>query len=298
MILSDAPHHLAATVFYRGRVVNSLHLSLEGNMSRDDVASTMAGEPPSGHLIPTVIIRYYPVYRDFAFLKGIRIVRIATHPDLMGRGIGSYALDKVVKYAKEEGLDWIGSSFGATYELLSFWIKNGFFPIYLSPNRNPVSGEYSVIVIKPLTKTARKFVRKIRILFKKGLLDTLIDPHYSLDVKLAYQLLSEDPWSIDVKPKMDVYKRMKLRSYVFGGLTFSAAYDAIIPIVKNHFLRSIEHRIEVPKKYEYALISRVLQGKSWGSVASNLGMDRLDVMNKFRELIGRMRLRYLEAYEI
>jgi tRNA(Met) C34 N-acetyltransferase TmcA len=97
---------------------------------------------------------------------------------------------------------------------------------------------------------------------------------------------------------MDKAQIRKLKSYILGGLTFGAAYDSIVPIIKNHFLRSLDKRIDIPRKYEYALISRVLQGRSWDRVSRSLGMDKVDVMNRFRELIGRMRLKYIEEDKV
>jgi len=294
MILCDAPHHFAACLLYNNKVVNSLHLSLEGRMTKEDVEATLAGEPPSGHLIPTVMLRYYPVYKEVSDLRGIRIVRIATHPDLMNRGIGSKAIYFVVSKAKEMGMDWVGSSFGVTEELLNFWANNGFFPVHISPNKNPISGEYSVIVIRPLSKKAIQVFRNIRLDFKRGFLDSLIDPHFTLDPKIAYRLLSIDPWTINVYPRLTNTQKARLKEYVWGAINYAGAYDAIVATVKAHFMRSPNKRIEIPRKYEYALISKVLQARSWDTVAANLGMTRGEVMDKFREIIGRMRLAYVE----
>ena len=294
MILCDAPHHSAAAILYEGKVVNSLHLCREGMMTREDIEATLAGEPPSGHLIPTVILRYYPTYRDVSNYRGIRIVRIATHPDLMNRGIGSRALKFIIDRAKELGMDWVGASFGVTEELLSFWGNNGFFPVHISPNKNPVSGEYSIVVIKPLTRRATDLFRQVRFEFKRYLLDSLIDPHFTLDPKVAYKLLSIDPWTINAKPKLTNTQKAKLKEYVIGAVNYAGAYDAIIPVVKCHFMRSPNKRADIPRKYEYMMIAKALQARSWDTVAEMANMEREDAMEKFREIIGRLRLRYVK----
>ena len=295
MILCDAPHHFARCLKYDGHVVNSLHLCYEGGMSEDGVRRTLAGAPPSGHLIPTVLIRYYPLYRDFAYLKGVRIVRIATHPMMMNRGIGSKALDHVVSEAKEMGVDWVGSSFGATEELLNFWIRNKFIPVYLSPIRNHVSGEFSTIVLRPLSSAGREYIKKFRVEFKKLFVESMVDAHFVLDEKLAYILLSADPWSISYSPNLRGNQRERLKEYIYGALHYGGAYDAIREIVKAHFIRSPDKRVPIPKKFEYALISKVLQARSWDKVSHESGIDRMDLIFKFREYIGKMRLKYLEG---
>ena len=293
MILCDAPHHFARCLEYDGHVVNSLHLCYEGAMSEDDVRRTLSGAPPSGHLIPTVLIRYYPLYRDFAFLRGLRIVRIATHPLMMNKGIGSKALEHIVDEVKEMDLDWVGSSFGATERLLNFWIKNKFTPVYLSPIRNHVSGEFSTIVIRPISPGAREYIKRFRMEFKKLFVETLVDSHFVLDERLAYQLLSADPWSISYFPNLRGNQKERLKEYVYGALHYGGAYDAIREIVKAHFIRSIDKRVPIPRKYEYALISKVLQARSWEKVSQESGIDRMDLIFKFREYIGKMRLKYV-----
>jgi N-acetyltransferase 10 len=49
-----------------------------------------------------------------------------------------------------ERLHWIGISFGLTSELLSFWTKLGFSPLYLRQTVNDITGEHSCVVVKEL----------------------------------------------------------------------------------------------------------------------------------------------------
>jgi len=293
MILCDAPHHFARCLMYKNHIVNSLHLAYEGNLIERDVVKTLAGEPPSGHLIPTVLIRYYPVLLDIAKLRGIRIVRIATHPDLMNRGLGSRALRYLENEAKSIKLDWLGASFGATEELLRFWGKNGYFPLYLSPVRNPVSGEFSTIVVKPLTNRARELFHKARVEFKKMFMETLLESHFNLEPKLAYQLLSMDKWTINYSPRLSISQKERLKMYIYGGMAFGGAYDAIREVVKTHFMRSPDKRVHLPRKMEYILVMRVLQARPWERVANYFDMDINEVVNRTREVIGKLRLTYI-----
>ncbi len=293
MMLCDAPHHFARCIMYRDMVVNSLHLSYEGGLSEDAVRRSLAGAPPSGHLIPTVLIRYYPMYKDFSKLRGIRVVRIATHPELMDRGIGSYALKKLISEAKRLGFDWVGASFGATINLLNFWFKNGFVPVYLSPIKNPVSGEFSTIVVNPLNRVARRFVKRFRIEFKKLFVDSMVDTYFVLDEALAYHLLSLDRWSIDYVPELRGNSLERLKEYCMGALHYGGAVDAIREVVKAHFVRSPDKRVSIPRKYEYAIISKVLQARSWEKVSSRYDISKDELIARIREYIGKMRLNYL-----
>ena len=293
MILSDAPHHFMRALTYKGHVINSLHLAYEGEMSEKDVVRTFAGDPPSGHVIPTILLRYYPTLKDVAWMRGIRVVRIATHPDVMRRGIGSRALEYVVREASREGLDWVGASFGATEELLDFWWKNGFTPLYLSPVRNPVSGEFSTVVVRPLTKRARDVVHRARFDFKKLLMETLLECHFNLEPKLAYQLLSMDKWVINYEARLNKSQRERLKMYIYGGMAFGGAFDAIREVVKTHFMRSPDKRVKIPRLWEYVLINRVLQARPWEKVANYFDLDMEELVNRTREMIAKLRLYYV-----
>lgn len=51
---------------------------------------------------------------------------------------------------RAEQLDYIGVSFGLTENLLKFWKKAGFAPIYLRQTTNDLTGEHTAIMIKAL----------------------------------------------------------------------------------------------------------------------------------------------------
>ena len=293
MILSDAPHHFMRALTYKGHVINSLHLAYEGNMTERDVLRTFAGDPPSGHVIPTILLRYYPYLRDIAWMKGIRVVRIATHPDVMRKGIGSRALELLQREANELGMDWLGASFGATEELLEFWWRNGYSPLYLSPVRNPVSGEFSTVVVKPLSRRAKEAVQKARVDFKKLLMETLLECHFNLEPKLAYQLLSMDRWVINYELRLNMSQKERLKMYIYGGMAFGGAFDAIRELVKSHFMRSPDKRVKIPRLWEYVLINRVLQARPWEKVAIHFDLDMEEVVNRTREMIAKLRLYYV-----
>ena len=51
---------------------------------------------------------------------------------------------------KPEQLDYLGVSFGLTRELLRFWKRSGFVPLYASQKPNTLTGESSFVVLKTL----------------------------------------------------------------------------------------------------------------------------------------------------
>jgi hypothetical protein len=58
LILGDAPHHSARAVFSRSnKVLVALQINEEGVMSEELVEQVLKGKPPSGHLVPSCIVK-------------------------------------------------------------------------------------------------------------------------------------------------------------------------------------------------------------------------------------------------
>jgi N-acetyltransferase 10 len=53
---------------------------------------------------------------------------------------------------KAEQLAYMGVSFGLTSDLLRFWKKLGYLPVYLRQTPNELTGEHSMIVLKELNR--------------------------------------------------------------------------------------------------------------------------------------------------
>ena len=195
-LLSDAPAH---RIFVLCRTINKDSKSLpdiycaiqvceEGGISKDVILSnSKRGMKPSGDLIPWIISEHYQD-SEFGRLSGIRIVRIACHPDYQKMGYGSRALQLLSQYyegkfvkindddsdmkddnendnnkkkklkpllskledVKPNFIYYLGTSFGLTKNLFNFWNKNGYKPLYLALASNDITGEHSCIMLKPI----------------------------------------------------------------------------------------------------------------------------------------------------
>ena len=49
-----------------------------------------------------------------------------------------------------EPLHYVGTSFGLTQDLYGFWRKNDYLPVYLRQTPSDVTGEHTVIMLRPL----------------------------------------------------------------------------------------------------------------------------------------------------
>ncbi|MFN4046585.1 MAG: GNAT family N-acetyltransferase, partial [Acidilobaceae archaeon] len=204
-LLADAPHHVirAVRTARGGKIVSAIQIAEEGGLDDETIERLLRGEKMPGNIIPDRLLKHQRI-REMGKMKGWRIVRIATHPLVQDRGIGSKALSFIVGEASEKGLDWVGSGFGVNEQLLKFWVKNGFRAVHLSPDRNPVSGEYTTLVIRGFKESVDKIVNVMSREFKLKLLNSLYDTYRDLEVEVAHIILSQGPESLieDYKPRL------------------------------------------------------------------------------------------------
>lgn len=208
-LMSDAPaHHLFCLlppvnpdVKQLPKVLCVIQVCLEGQISKHSVVKGLStGKKAFGDLIPWNVSQQFQD-NEFPSLSGVRIVRIATHPDYQRMGYGSRALKLLEEYysgkmcsldednlmdnnlqeiqcvedesiglleetisprkslpplflklseRQAEKLDYIGVSYGLTSDLLRFWKKAKFVPVYLCQKSNDITGEHTCIMLKTL----------------------------------------------------------------------------------------------------------------------------------------------------
>ena len=283
-MLLDAPHHTARAVALEdGKIVVSLELAEEGGLDEDFVDEALRGLKLPGNILPDRFLKYWRL-PEFAKLKGWRIVRIATHPAAQDMGLGTEALKMVEAEAAKRGYDWVGVGFGVHGKLLKFWIKNGYIPIHISPERNPVSGEYSVLLIKPLNEKAAELVRYANVEFRRRLIHSLMGPYSDLDPAEARMLLEDWGWGIEPEPELSRNQIDRLVAYAVGPMTFENVSDALYFLTVRYFYSPRERRPSLDEKLELALISKVLQARPWKEAAEAVGLRRGSLMLVLREI--------------
>ncbi|MEM0380889.1 MAG: tRNA(Met) cytidine acetyltransferase TmcA [Desulfurococcaceae archaeon] len=302
-MLADAPHHLIRAVKTKtGKIVCAIQLAIEGGISSELANELLKGGRIPGNIIPDRFLKHLR-YRDFSKTIGWRIVRIATHPSVQGKGIGSWALTKITEEAIANKLDWLAAGFGINEELLNFWLKNNFIPVHISPDRNPVSGEYTVLVIKPLNKELVKYIEKANIEFRLKMIDSLAINYRDLELGVAYQILSSGKPIINCIDK-NIFTPVQLDRlwvYCIGPMTFEAAADIMYRVAKIHWLIPIENRPFNDKLLEYLLIGKALEGKSWEELERELKIP-VKELHKYAHKIACIYFEYLtkikpEEYE-
>jgi len=299
-LLADAPHHSirAVATERNGKIVGAAQVAEEGGLDDDLIEKLLRGEKIAGNIIPDRLLKHLRI-REFGYMKGWRVVRIATHPEVQGRGIGSRLLEELYKESIERGYDWLGSGFGVNEQLLRFWFKNGFQALHLSPDRNPVSGEYTTLVLKPISERAERAVNVGVREFKFKLLKSLYDTYRDLETEIAIMMLDQPPPGIipGYKPVFTPIQADRLWVYNWGPMTYEAANDIIEVLAEAYWMQSPEERPPLEGWARRILVAKVLQGKSWEAVAEELGWNTHRVMVAMKDIVRRLSRHYLGLKE-
>ncbi len=260
-ILSDMPNHLPFIVTVNGKPVCSLHIAVEGNLDEETIEKINEGYKPKGQIIPDLMLKHYWNF-DFPKMVGARVVRIATHPAVMDMGIGSFALYKIVEWAAKNEMDWVGSGFGVSPELLRFWTRNGFIPVHITPQRNEISGEHTVIVLNALKPDVEDTVESLNSEFTRRLIEYLADELSDLETETAILLLHSLRRDFEIPlPEFGKMEKRRMSKYFQGMSLYEYVSDLIRPLVRFYYSRT--DREELEEVEEEILVGKCLQLKHW-----------------------------------
>jgi len=191
----------------------------------------------------------------------VRSVRIAVHPRLRRRGLGTRLIDAVhATYAP----DLFGTLFGATPELLRFRRSAGYELVRVGASRGARTGEPAAVMLRPCSDRAKRLHAALREALARDLplqlelLESggqlLLDP--ALRAALARDL--PEP------PPLDEAARARVvASYAYGPRTYESAAGAI-----TAWVRANAARLGELAPAERALIEARIVGRApWTDVA-------------------------------
>ncbi len=252
-----------------GHILATALVAREGGIAPDLAEGIWLGKRRvRGHLLPQSLSNHLGI-KNAITLRGARILRIAVHPDIQQQGLGLSLLEKITSSVKQQGLDYLGSMFGATTDLLDFWQKSGFQPVRMGLTREASSGTYSTMVIKPLTQSGKVLAREARQRFEDQLLWLLVDGLQCLDSEIVMRLLHE--FTVTKAYELSVSDWQDIESFALG----LRLYESCIAAIKKLALFALCYqplRDRLDKEQRQLLIYKVLQNRSWQETARLQGL--------------------------
>ncbi|WP_370514802.1 tRNA(Met) cytidine acetyltransferase TmcA [Endozoicomonas sp. OPT23] len=279
--LLDGPNIEVFVMKLEGVVVATALLAKEGGIEDELQEAVWLGKRRvKGHLLPQSLSNHAGFPEAVGF-EGYRVIRIAVHPDLQGQGIGQLFLDKLTVYAQQQQLDFMGSSFGASEELVRFWSLCGYQSVRAGLVREASSGGYSLMVIKPLSPAFEKLLPEILERFTENLLLQLPDHLQSMETALARNILCScqiPPMTLSTRDKLD------LESFVHSDRLYESCQLAIRKLLLISFLEQ-----EAADDHRDLLVAKVLQNQSWQQLASSFGLTgRKQVVARLKSDTGQL----------
>lgn len=235
------------------QLLGCILLSSEGELSAELAEQIYQGKRRvQGHLLAQSLA-FHLAKPELACLKLARIMRIAIAPSLQQQGLGSQLLQWVSRELSSRDYQYLGSSFGATPALLSFWQRNAFQPIRLGQQLDKASAEPSVLVFKNL----------------QGDVDTVsrLAEHFSQQLYLE---LTEYPTALEpalllrlVKPpqrNLSLFELQQLSLFANG----QRPYELVATLLVYWFN---QYRLELDPLATAVFIARCWQKQPWSLLA-------------------------------
>jgi N-acetyltransferase 10 len=243
-MICDAPSHrifalippLKFTIGLIPDILCIIHTAYEGQMNVNFVRKNIKkGSKINGDLIPWAISKQY-FDPNFGELSGLRIIRIVTSPDSQKLGYGSRSLELINKFLVKKRknprfyrdirkvknipailnkiqskippkIDYIGVAFGLDLQLLCFWNKNGFVPLYLQKKKSNFIENENAIMIKEIKKKKKTWLDIYKMEFLKRFFNQLSSSYRNISSYIIFNLIE----TIEKRGKHgNIYKNYKL----------------------------------------------------------------------------------------
>jgi len=270
--LLDAPGMEVHVARLNGHVAATMLVMPEGGFDATLAHAIHAGtRRVRGHLLAQSLAAHAGL-PEAPVLKGMRVLRIAVHPALRRSGIASGMLEALAKQATGQGIDYLGTSFGAADDLLDFWTSNRFDVVRVGLRREASSGSPALQVLRGLSTAgnalASRAVHRQNLQFPA----LLGGPLSGLEPALAAALLH--PTETGSGSSADPDDLADAVSFAFG----QRGADVALPALQRLLPALIATATDSPARDERAaLIARFMQHRDWKEVAALIhepGRDR------------------------
>ncbi len=280
--LLDGPNLSIYVQRYQGHIVATALVAHEGGFDEETARSIwLSKRRPQGHLLAQSLSSYLGL-EEAPQHHFSRILRIAVHPALQRQGLGRGLIEKVVEQSTAAGIDCLGSSFGATPELLDFWSACGCQTVRLGMRRDASSGEHSVLVLRPLSLSGEQLFQRASSRFHRGLPVWLESTLSDLEPALMERVTPDEQTYDD---SLDDQDWLDLVAFAFALRSYEMVQRSVEVLVRHYFTET-DIDSQLPDAQRQLLRLRVIQRHSWTECATQLGLSgRREVIDTLRQTI-------------
>jgi tRNA(Met) cytidine acetyltransferase len=244
-------------------LVGAVLLSDEGQLSDLLSQAIVAGKRrPKGHLLAQSVAQL-ALQPELLNYRYARIVRIAIHPELQNKGVGSALLNFVEQNA---AYDAIGASFASNEQLLAFWQANQFELVSLGFKRDKASGEHAALVLK--SQHPAIVAQTLQAHFRSLFIAQLSRSYQQLSPQLVHKVLTTIAPS-SINNPLTHFERMQISALATGALQLELAFASLYKslLMFPIFLNKLEF------VYVNLLIRLILQNTNEAELVAELKLS-------------------------
>ena len=214
-----------------------------------------------------------------ATLRYQRVMRIAVHPELQGRGLGSALLQAMEKAGQKQGIDMMGASFGADLPLVNYWAQAGYTPIRLGVKQSDSSGYRSIVMLRSFSLKADEVLKQAHARFGQQWPYLLGSLFQQLPTELVLAITTQNNMG---EKTLSQYDQQDVSAFAFAQRAFeSSRYD-----LSQWILAVIPNMAQLSAQQTQVLVMAILQGQTWPTMAQALKMrGKSDVLALLRSAV-------------
>jgi tRNA(Met) cytidine acetyltransferase len=228
----DAPNLNLHALLRGGDVVAATWVAEEGALSGELCDDLYWGRQRIlGHALPDTFVTHLG-HRETGRMTMMRSVRIAVHPDLRRRGLGTRLVERVHEAYTP---DLFGTLFGATPGLLRFRRSVGYEAVRLGVSRGSRTGAPSVAMMRPVSAWARDLFERCRKELALSLPVQLELMQAGRGLPIGERLETSLARDLPSSPELsEARQREIVAQFAWGPRTYESAAFALEPFVESH----------------------------------------------------------------
>jgi tRNA(Met) cytidine acetyltransferase len=229
------------------------------------------------HFLPQSLFSHCGFEEAFSY-HYLRVMRIAVHPKIQQLGIGSKFLSHIELLAKEQGADFLGSSFGVNAELLSFWLSAGFSITRIGFTKDKASGEHSALLVKGLNVKTNLKQKFFQCNFYRSFDYLLLEEYKTLTTELVFLLLRQSTQAdLSTLSTLDI---SNVQAFACGERLYSSCCYSLYLWLKHDLVLDDKNRSDEVIKNCSVLIARLIQKHDSDTVCQQFGLTGKKMLNQ------------------
>lgn len=198
---------------------------------------------------------------------------------------------------RPENIDYIGTSYGLTQDLLKFWKRQAFVPVYLSQKSNDLTGEHSCIMISALKPLHLKWLSEFYSDFRRRILRLVGKSFTPFTTSMVLSLLDNNTVKAesgtklatraDIEGTLLPHELRRIDSYTRNQVEFRLILDLTYDIAFMFFQDKFP-AINLDAIQKAILIGVGLQHKTVDTVCEEFNMPSNQILAKFYDAMKKI----------